>query len=156
MELGDSVTLGDARARVRARAAAGVDCPLCRRKVKVYRRKLNSNMVGWLARFHKATDGNCEWAHATHVVDTRNSEEYSKLAHWGLIEKHPKTVGFWRETSLGVAFLRDKARVPTYAVVYNRECLHVEGDPISVREALGRPFRIDELMQERPLSREPQ
>lgn len=156
MRLDDSTSLGDARAALRAHAASGEDCPLCKQYVKVYRRKLNSNMARWLIRFHHATSGNRQWTHATHAVWTQLGEEYSKLAHWHLIEKHPDRVGFWRETELGVAFVLNEISVESHAVVYDGECLRLDGTPVSIVTVLGKHFDYAELMRERPESNEPQ
>lgn len=156
MKLTDTTTLGDARAALRASAASGAACPLCKQYVKVYHRKLNSNMARWLIRFHRATSGNCQWTHATHTVKTLNSEEYSKLAHWKLIEKSGDHVGYWRETALGAAFVRNEVRVESHAVVYNGECLRLEGDPVSIVTVLEEHFDYLELMQDPQESNEPQ
>lgn len=75
------------------------------------------------------------------------------LRHWGLIEEHVEKredggrAGVWRVTLTGEAFLlRHGASVPQYAVVYNDECLRLEGEQVTIRDALGSAFDYDELM----------
>lgn len=160
MENMDSVTVAEARDELREKAAKGETCPLCRQYVKVYRRKLNAGMARWLIRFHRATGGSCKWIHATHVkLDGEPVSEvgceYSKLAHWALIEQHPEQVGLWRETPAGAKFVGNDSHVLSHAVVYDNRCLRLDGEPVCIVEVLGRKFNYFELMNERPPSNEP-
>ena len=160
MENMDLVTVAEARDALREHAAKGERCPLCKQYVKVYRRKLNAGMVRWLIRFHRATGGSGKWIHATHVkLDGEPVSEvgceYSKLAHWGLIEQHPERSGLWRETVDGMAFAMNQWTVLSHAVIYDNRCLRLDGDPVKIIEALGAKFDYWELMGERPPSNEP-
>ncbi len=152
----DETTLGEARDWLRERAPKGEKCPCCRQYVRVYRRKLNSGMARWLIRFHLQTWASKNWHHATHITERAMGEEYSKLAHWKLLEHHPERVGYWRLTDLGTRFALNEQRVQSHAVIYDNRCIRLDGDPVSIVTALGRKFNYNELMAERPGSREPQ
>jgi hypothetical protein len=57
-----------------------------------------------------------------------------------------RTSGFWIPTKLGRGFALEKIKVPARVVT----CLGVpeafEGDPVSIRDALGKKFNYDEIM----------
>jgi hypothetical protein len=148
----DSVTLGEARSWLRDRAAKGERCPCCRQNVKVYRRKLNAGMAAWLIRFMLATRYG-EWRHFR--ATARGSGDWSILRFWGLIEKSEDEVGVWRVTKLGRDFASRRVLVLSHAVIYDNQCLRLDGDPITVVNALGRKFDYQELMRERPYSNQP-
>ena len=146
-------TLEEARDWLRGQSATGARCPCCRQFVKVYRRKLNSSMARWLIRWHRATEGDCQF-HKSSIIHS-SSGEWGVLRNWTLIEPNDDW-SMWRQTEIGRLFVENRAVVPSHAVIYDNRCLRVEGDSISIVRSLGRKFDYNELMGERPISGEPQ
>ncbi|WP_179475358.1 hypothetical protein [Mycolicibacterium vinylchloridicum] len=128
----------------------GVNCPVCDQHVQLYYRKLNAQMASVAIAMYRVAGG--DWVHIPSLQMLRADE--TKLRYWGLIEARPDDerddgsprTGWWRLTWDGIQFVLGNLRVQNAAVVFNGECLRLDGPLISVREALGRRFRYDELM----------
>lgn len=153
----DDMALGDARAGLRELAMnGGAKCPCCRQLAKVYRRNLTSvaaRAVGALYRDHGRDFGHMPSVARRHLRDVAHQGGYLVLgAHWGLIEEERELrpdggrTGWWRITDLGEAWVRGHAAVPKYAHVYDGRCLKVDGDPVTIEDALGEKFSYAELM----------
>lgn len=154
----DGMTLRDARDQLRELAYDGTDCPCCRQRVKVYRRKLTSvaaRAVAALYEHHRF-----EYAHVgdlarRHLPDAAHQGGYLVLAqHWGLIEeeRHRRRddggrAGWWRVTALGALWLRGEEQVPMYAHVFDGRCLGLHGDLIAARDVLGEHFDFAQLVR---------
>lgn len=138
-------TVGEARDWLRARSLKGVKCPCCQQDVKVYRRKLYSSLARALIFMYRNRDAdNC--FRITSAIETKNGDT-AKLRHWGLIGPDPQgRAGTWQITPKGEAFARGRVRVLSHVEIYNKQLLDVNGDEITIRDALGRKFDYDELM----------
>lgn len=138
------LSLSEAREYVSELAwEGGTTCPCCDQFAKVYRRKLNAGMARSLIRMYRA--GGLDWVDITRQIPARSREE-GKLAYWRLVE--PGEVrGVWRVTQEGYRFLRG-APVESHALVYNGELLRLDGGPITITEALGERFDLQELMSQ--------
>lgn len=143
-------TIAAGKLWLRARLDQGEHCPLCNQNAKMYRRKINSGMAASLIHMHRiAPTGG--WVHV-HAIGAHSREE-GKLAYWGLAEEqtgagmHGGRAGYWRVTDKGRAFLKGTMTVPKYAKVYNGQCYGLEGDLVSIKDALGTKFNYDELMR---------
>lgn len=147
---GDS-TLREMRAWLQEKLLAGesVKCPLCTQHAKVYRRTINSTQARALLLFFR--EAGAEYAHGP-TVTRSNSDELSKLRYWGLIEESLEKredggrAGWWRLTPEGILFAEGLIRVPKYARIYDGRLLGLEGEPVSIRDALGERFDYDLLM----------
>lgn len=134
---------------LRTRVYGGIHCPVCTQYAKVYRRKINAGMANSLIRMYRT--GGRDWVHVPTQIGARSREE-GKLAYWGLIEEQMSTrddggrQGYWRVTDAGERFIRLGTRVPKYALIYNGRPLGFEGPEVTIREALGSKFNLDELM----------
>lgn len=146
------MTLADARAELRKLVRDGAECPCCTQFAKVYRFAFNGAMAVGLIRMYRT--GGQEWVH---VPDLRLPGGHMlKARYWGLIEKPPelvrddgsKRVGIWRMTDAGAAFVNDRARILSHAVIYNNRCLRLVGDPMTIRQLLGKRFDYGELMSQ--------
>jgi hypothetical protein len=160
MNPSDAYTLKEAKSWLRDRAAKGEHCPCCNQMVKVYRRKLGGSMCRSLIAFYRAGwRGDRRWTHFSSTLTNDGiayrGADYGKLAYWGLLLAHPDQIGFWRVTGLGVRFIEQDALVPSHAVIYDGECIRLDGDPIGILASLGLRFDYNELMGERPISGEP-
>lgn len=89
-----------------------------------------------------------------HVRDLADQGGYRNLGvHWGLMEEERVLrpdggrAGFWRLTPLGRLFVREEAKVPMYAYLYNNICLGLDGPMVTVRDVLATRFNYVELMR---------
>jgi hypothetical protein len=97
------------------------------------------------------------WAHvpSVHPSLAGNGGDLSKLRYWGLVVEFDATrddggrPGLWRITDLGERFVLGRVTVPSHAVVFLARLLRLDGDDMTVRDALGERFDYDELMAER-------
>lgn len=146
-----SDSLAEARAFVEAgKRAGGVTCPCCDQFAKVYRRKLNSAQARLLISFYRRRRE--EWVHIGELG--LNGGDAGKLALYGLLESrlsdrpdgNPAS-GFWRITPRGCAFVEGSVRVPEHVFVYNGEAVGFSSTLVGIGDALGRPFRYEEVMQ---------
>jgi hypothetical protein len=152
----DTATIEEARGWLRERASKGERCPCCRQFVKVHRRKLNRSMTRWLVRFHALTSGSLDWTDTRKFTELVFSHESpGGLVYWGLMEPHPEKSRLWRETQLGAEFVRMQTDLPSHAVVYDNRVLRLDGELVGVLNALG-DFEYAELMNERPITNQPQ
>lgn len=142
--------LGRAKEWLRERVDDGEYCPLCTQYAKVYRRKINSTMARALIALWRH-DARPEFTHGPSLPG--DTHELSQFAWWGLIEeekvKRPDggRAGFWRLTNEGEAFVRGQMTVQKYARIYDGRCLGLDGDPVSIQDALGNKFNYDDLMR---------
>ena len=130
-----------------------VHCPVCDQKVKVYRRKLNSNMVRFLISLcAKCRDGS--WVH--HERLAYKGRDYAHLRQFGLAvwktikddTSGARTSGYWKPTEEGKQFVAGRVTVPSHVLLYNNKVLGFSDEKVGVREALGKKFDYDELMKE--------
>ena len=155
VDLGAS--LEEAIAYVRANLDDGVRCPCCDKYARRYRRSFNSTMARsllWLV---------VEWDKNSQVgwVDVPKagprwlvkSNQLPTVRWWGMVERPPDTEdsalkhsGLWRPTDLGVRFALRQVRVPSKAVTYDGQVEGLEGDEITIVDALGKKFDYAELM----------
>ncbi len=133
----------------------GIDCPCCRQRVQLYRRKLNSKMAHWLIMLTRAFLSNGrKWVSVKDypLKDTRGGD-YAKLLHWGLIESRPnknkkkRTSGYWRPTRKGVAFAKARIQVPSHLYVFNNTVYATADETITIQDALGTEFDYRELVR---------
>lgn len=132
----------------------GTTCPCCERFAKVYKRKLNSTMVRCLIKLSKLKEGYHHVSKIVEGISNTGTNDFSKLKYWGFIEdmvnldQSKKTSGFWKITDEGKFFVNspEVAVAYKYALVYNGECLKLEGST-TIIEALGDNFNYKELMQ---------
>jgi len=144
--------VGRIRSWLAAKANEGPRCPCCDQLVKRYRRKLHSSMAAtlcWLVRVTR-----CEPETFVHVGrraprTVLRGKDFGLLRHWRLIEPGTQA-GAWRPTPLGRVFVGQHATVPRYAVILLGRLERLEGDSITIRQALGDAFSFEELMRERP------
>ena len=134
----------------------GSSCPCCNQLVKVYRRKLNSNMCIFLSSLVKKVNENILNGGVGYVHYSEcefSGRDYNQLAHWGLIEAlycdktKKRTSGMWTITEYGEDFVKGKVKVREYILCYNgRAKVDEESEMISFENALGSTFNYKELM----------
>ncbi len=140
------------------------NCPCCQQLVKVYERKITSGMARAIILIYRHSKNDpswplqSPWLHVDRLLVTERAPtgvrgDYHKLRFWGLLEQKaerrdddsPRN-GFWRITTLGAGFVRDGVAVPGRAIIYNGECLGLEGASVTIKDAIGTKFNYAELM----------
>jgi hypothetical protein len=131
---------------------AGLHCPTCDAHLKRYHRPLNAGMARslfglWSLSYHQPDE---DWWHHSQFDKGR---EVHKLKWWGLVEAKPsdgttdkKASGYWRITEAGKQFAAGYTKVRSTAVVYKNKVEGLEGDEITIREALDSKFNYGQLM----------
>jgi hypothetical protein len=85
-------------------------------------------------------------------IDPARGGDVAKLEFWGLIEEERAVridggrAGFWRVTRRGEDWIERKTTVPKYARIYDGRLLSLTGPAVSIDDALGGTFRLDDLM----------
>ena len=153
-------SLAEAKSKLMDEAQVGTHCPCCGKFVKVYHRKFNSGMAVMMCYlygpFRRSPH---EWLDVGHYLISKHHmwpSDYGKLVWWGMLEKNEdavpingaKSAGLFRMTEAGRAFAEGKLRVPSHAHEYMSDVQSFDGDPIDIRQALGRKFDYRELMRE--------
>lgn len=149
-------TLAEAqKAITEAFEEGGMNCPCCGRFVKLYPRHLNAGLAVALihmARFSRRTGK--RWVNISDIKV--RGGDYAKLRYWGLIvqavEQDTRAgarSGTWCVTDLGFSFVDNQYTVCRTAWVYDKQCLLVSGEQVSITDALGKKFDYDELMSGR-------
>lgn len=149
-------TVTEARAWISGHLTEGVNCPCCRRRVRIYRRPMTSvaaRAVVALWRVHGAAFGHLPTVARDHLADVAHQGGYLVLAaHWRLIEPEidaqPETgrAGYWRVTAAGRAWILGHFAVPRYAVLLDGRCLRLEGAPVTCDDTLGANFKRADLL----------
>lgn len=155
-------TLIEAKAEVLAGRDDGVACPCCGQYCKVYQRTLNSAMARFLIWLvleyeHRWTDdhGGHLWISVNDgplIQNRKGGGDFAKLRYWGLIEQMAndddtkRTSGYWRPTSIGIAFAHDRITVPKQVKLYLNDPIGFSEERVSIRDALGTKFDYQELM----------
>lgn len=145
--------LDEARTWLRMRREEGAKCPCCKQLTRVYRRRLNSGMAHALILLYKAAG--TDWVHKPTILSGVGAaaRDESLLRYWGLLYEatHAERpdggrAGWWRVTAPGAEFVRGERSVPEYVVVYDGRGLRTEGRMISIQDALGKRFNLNELL----------
>lgn len=136
----------------------GCKCPVCNQNVKMYHKKIDSQMAFFLIKLYRLTKKN-PFKQYFHVQDDINvtmkvGGAWAKLRYWELIEEQPKdesdttkrTSGMWKITSKGIMFVEKSLKVPKYVKLYNQTFYGYEGDRVSIDESLNEKFNYRELM----------
>ena len=148
----DDMKLRDARRELRKLVDEGHECPCCRQFVKAYKRKVHASMAAGLIRAYK--HAGTEFSYLPDTLSHRQNADFAKLAYWLLIEAEEgtredgsKRTGRWRVTPFGEMFVLNRETIPKTARVYNKRCLSLSGEQVTIKDALGKTFNYEELMR---------
>ena len=141
-----------------ARSRSGeknIDCPVCGRSMKQYRRRLHATMAVFMIElYHQACQGNT-WVDVRDLPSYRRGQQrgdYAYLVHWGLVATKPnddpkrRSSGMWSLTRDGRDFVLGRHRVPSHVLILCGENYGLTGTTITIRDALGKGFDYEELM----------
>lgn len=141
----------EARDWLRDRIDEGVPCPCCEQMAKVYRRKMSGGAVRALVLMSRRHGS--DWFHGpSQGYVAALGGDWARLAMWRLIEEEPARhdgggrAGWWSVTGLGHGFIHQGWTVPKYVRIYNGRALGFSTKRVSIEEALGQKFRLDDLM----------
>jgi len=141
---------------IQTKSRKGVHCPHCGQFAKQYLRLLSAHIARFLIRLYRA-----QQRHDHHYTtrelyprDNKASTDGVLARHWGLIEvvedanSMGAPIGSMKLTDKGRRFVLDVERVPQYALVYNCECIALQGIQIGIKKALGVKQSYEDLMKE--------
>lgn len=150
---GLEATLGEVRDWLRRRVEKGTHCPACEQYAKVYRRQIYAGMVRALILMWREGDFSRRLYVHVPSIDPARGGDVAKLEFWGLIEEERGTridggrAGYWRVTRRGEDWIARRTAVPKYARIYDGRLLSLTGPLVTVDDALGSTFRLDDLME---------
>jgi hypothetical protein len=132
-------SLTSARAWLMSQRAQGAVCPCCDQTARTYRRPLSVNMCMFAVALYRA-GGSQKPVHGVAITGQRGGDE-ARLQHWGIIKPSDvaidgKTRGYWMLTKPGVAFVRNKLAVHSYALIYAGKLIELRGDKVKIAEIL--------------------
>jgi hypothetical protein len=92
------------------------------------------------ARPRRPHGGSQKPVHGIAITGQHGGDE-ARLVHWGLIEPASEPVagkkrGYWKLTRAGVAFVRNKLPVRSYALIYNGELIELRGEKVRIADVL--------------------
>jgi len=132
---------------------SGAICPCCAQLVKLYQRQIYYAPAKALIELYHLNRVEPGFHHLRELNPDIGGSDFSKLKHWGLIEKEPinddpkkRTSGMWKITPLGELFVEDRAKVHKYAHIFNDNLEMMSGPAVGIREVLGKDFDYSELM----------
>ena len=149
-----NITLEEAKEQMIANAEDGAPCPCCGRLVKLYKRKLHSEMAAFLCRLvgRWLVDPKYYSTRELCPATSKSSTDGSYLVHWGLVEKEPAQnssggkAGMYRPTAEGVAFAQRKTSVLSHIHMLCGDVIGFGPKRITIDQALGDKFDYYELM----------
>jgi len=155
LNLPPSTTLAEAEAVMRPLVweAEGVICPLCRQHAQVYKWSLYSTAAHALILLLKL-GGRDKPIHTKEIkkLGHTGQGDISRLRIWGLAEEErvrrpdDGRAGFWWITGKGEDFAHNRTTLPKHAWVYDTRVMRYEGDPVTIKDALGTKFDYRKLM----------
>jgi hypothetical protein len=140
-------------------------CRVCRQRVHLDKRAMNSGMVRALIRLARHARQFGRGREKDEFMDYRNwnaraeARDHTLLRHtdnpegpggyWGLIVADAtRPPGWWKITERGLAFVREEIRVPRAMYYFDTRCYGFTKKKTGIRKALGTKFDLDELMRD--------
>jgi hypothetical protein len=147
-------TIEEEKARLRHEwGKRGTKCRACTQTVALRRRAFNAGMARALIVMYREHGRAFQKKTETLRGVGSAARDEGQLRYWGLLEEE-KSVrpdggrkGVWRVTEKGEAFIQCRVRVHSHAYTFNSQCFGLDGDMITIREALGKKFNLEELLR---------
>lgn len=135
----------------------GFVCDCCGSFCKRYTRIFNSNMAICLLLLYKFNvNGFVKVEDFLIKNGHKRCGDFSYLVHYRFLEKQggkredgSRRNGYYRLTSLGIMFVEGKVTARKKFMILNNKFEGFEGDEVTIRQALGKKFNFDELMNRR-------
>lgn len=151
----DSAVMAHARNRV----FEGQDdkdnfCPICEQRVKLYRRKLHTEMALFLIKLVKAYQKEPRWYSTRELLPatSKAATDGAYLTRWGLVEKMPSMnsaggkAGMYQPTLKGIEFAQGKTTVPSHVHIICGKTAGFSETPVFIENCLCKKFNYAELM----------
>ena len=128
-----------------------IDCPLCKRKIKMYHRKLNSGMMGFLIGLYSISSG--DYGIEVHYSDVMKKigfmpNDFANMERWGLIQPGI-SAGMWMLTKKGILFIKGEISIPSKVHIYNDKTWGFDSNEVSFTETLGKRFELLDLLKDK-------
>lgn len=128
----------------------GAYCPCCAKAHRTYGRKITSVQAAVLVLLHQAYSVGTVIHIQNFVVGLGNTElmrgrEWGRLVHWDLIESTANK-GEYLLCQGGAWFIDGTMPITEKAWIRDNVCLGFEGKNVTIAEALGKKFDLNELM----------
>jgi len=153
---GDEMTVAEAREMLSQGAEDGVHCPCCSQLVRLYKRALHAEMVLFLYKLAREYKKDPRPYTTRELIPslTKSASDGTYLTRWGIIKKITAgknstggMAGGYVPTQKGLAFLRDRIKVPSHVFMQCGKTMGFSERQISVREALGSRFDYEKLLR---------
>jgi hypothetical protein len=151
-----SKSLAEAIREMREKVEEGAPCPCCGRLVKLYHRKLHSEMAAFLCRLVARWKAEPRYYSTRELCPalTKSATDGSYLVLWGLVEREPiperndggGRAGMYRPTARGIEFAEGRLSVQSHVDILCGEVVGFCAGFVDVHGALGDRFSYDELM----------
>lgn len=151
----ESATLAQARERMlQGKDLLNNFCPCCHQLVKLYRRKLHTEMALFLIKLVKAYQKSPRWYSTRELLPAtaKSATDGAYLTRWGLVEKLPSMnssggkAGMYRPTSKGIEFALGQDFVPSHVHILCGKVVGFSETVTNIQQCLGRKFNYSELM----------
>ena len=159
-DLPPDTPLGEAADLVQAHLFEGSICSCCAQIAMARPRSIHGVVAAGLVACVRIFTETEDWVDVKEInaalehcrSGTANpTSDFATLRHWGLAFSCPsdnpkkRSSGLWKPTRDGILFAHGCTFVKKHAYVYNKECLHLGGDWISIRDALATDFDYREV-----------
>lgn len=129
-------------------------CPCCHQRVKLYKRRLHSEMALFLIKLVKAYQTEQRGYSTRELLPaiSKSSTDGAFLTRWGLVEGEPSMnssgakKGIYRPTRKGIEFAQGRISVPSHVHILCGKTVGFSEAPIYISQCLGRKFNYAELM----------
>jgi hypothetical protein len=141
---------------IREEIEDGVDCPCCGRLVKLYKRRLHTEMAIFLIKLYKVDKmrpGEFFMVRDLIPSITKSVTDGSYLVHWGMVETLRSNnevggkAGLYRITERGKLFVECQTSEPSHIHMLCGDCIGMSEEKITIVDALHGRFDYDELMK---------
>jgi len=128
----------------------GGHCPVCRQKVRSWRKSICSTSAADLINLVKAYNG--QPLHFKSFSNDISDRNWSQLKLWELIEpgenldRKKRASGTWRPTDLGAGFVWNLAVVPRYITTFDNKIIRRSTEQVGIQDALGNKFDYTALI----------
>ena len=148
-------TLAQARERMLSLKEANDNlCPCCHQRVKLYRRKLHTEMAMFLIKLVKAYQQSPRWYSTRELLPAtaKSATDGAYLTRWGLIEREPSMnssgakAGMYKPTQKGIEFAQGGITVPSHIHILCGKTVGFSETLTTIQQCLGRKFNYAELM----------
>lgn len=159
MKLPDTITLGEAKRKLRENLLKGDTCPCCNQSAKMYVRSITSSMAYGLILMSQHDE---EYIHIEdffkNMVGVPSSirGDIPKIRFWGLIEPRIEPTedgnpnsGYYRLTDLGRNFAKKQINVMDKVKLYNNKFFGFADDAkmVNIVDCMKNKFNYDEIVK---------